>query len=293
MKKVIIQSCLFFLFTSLLTGQEFISEITFDYFFGNIDTVHIGYDENASYGLDANFGESDISNDAEFRNKVQLAQIDILKFKCGDQNVKLTNISNHQSQIDIIPKECIAHIPHPILGDFTPFTAVLIPNNRIPVLMKWDKSEFESVCLLNSLVTDWKPDYWWDVYCPNVLLENISMKDLTAILIDRPVGDQIINQFDDTLSLVYVALIGDIELSTSNISRNPDYTISPNPTNGNITILAEEPIERVEVYDLSGKLLISENKTNKIQLIHKGIHIIKTTFSNGDTTMDKIVNLAR
>ncbi|MBC7696547.1 MAG: T9SS type A sorting domain-containing protein [Burkholderiales bacterium] len=70
--------------------------------------------------------------------------------------------------------------------------------------------------------------------------------------------------------------------------------ISPNPTNGLVTITSRYDFEKVELTNVTGQLLFSEivnNKTHQLQLQNfaEGIYLIKICYSNGLFTTKKIV----
>lgn len=68
-----------------------------------------------------------------------------------------------------------------------------------------------------------------------------------------------------------------------------DFKIYPNPASDMITIQSEQTFDRIEIVDLSGKVVLRTNDLNiKTNELTKGIYLVKV-FSNGETCVKKIV----
>ena len=75
--------------------------------------------------------------------------------------------------------------------------------------------------------------------------------------------------------------------------KNPvfnSFKIYPNPTNDFVTVESESTVDKIEVYNLLGQLIISQ-KSNKINLsdYNKGIYMIQIVFENGQKSTQKII----
>lgn len=83
-------------------------------------------------------------------------------------------------------------------------------------------------------------------------------------------------------------IITDIpELSTS------DLHIFPNPSNGIIEIVSEQPIENISVYDCTGRVLVNKycgfSQVSFDLNNYKGLAIIKIVLDNGNTILSKVI----
>ena len=80
------------------------------------------------------------------------------------------------------------------------------------------------------------------------------------------------------------------ELSTSSINNIEDHNIIlyPVPSKGIIEIMSKNPIQKIEIYNLEGKLLFSKNK-NRIFIEEPGFYISKIIDSNGNTVIREII----
>jgi photosystem II stability/assembly factor-like uncharacterized protein len=90
---------------------------------------------------------------------------------------------------------------------------------------------------------------------------------------------------------------------TSNTSIAPQYEVYPNPTKGIVNIQFVEGLDRVEVYDIAGKLLEdfvdfdsaqsdkSTERVNKINLTNyeNGIYFLKLTIKSGKVYSKKVI----
>jgi hypothetical protein len=72
-----------------------------------------------------------------------------------------------------------------------------------------------------------------------------------------------------------------------------NYTLSPNPTNNEINISSSKIIKEVKIYNSLGKIILTTNKTNLINIsnLTKGIYFIKLLFNDNTVDSDKIIKL--
>jgi len=89
-------------------------------------------------------------------------------------------------------------------------------------------------------------------------------------------------------------LTGCPAIVTGAINGNPalDYTVFPNPFTDKITIKSKTQLITVEIYDLLGRLLLSKQNTNQINLsfLEKGVYIITICTTRG-TESTKLIKL--
>jgi len=89
-----------------------------------------------------------------------------------------------------------------------------------------------------------------------------------------------------------VFVYSDNVLSNNNQVITPTFSIYPNPTSDIINILSDSFIEKTEIYDLNGKLVIeSSNKlTINISNLIKGVYFIKIYSDNNKYTQQLLKN---
>ena len=96
------------------------------------------------------------------------------------------------------------------------------------------------------------------------------------------------NELNDAGS-AYIFTSTDLATNESNLPKK-DVKIYPNPAKDFINITSKQQINSVEILDQSGKR-ISESKELKINVsnLSKGIYILKIKFSNGSSSIQKLI----
>jgi hypothetical protein len=76
------------------------------------------------------------------------------------------------------------------------------------------------------------------------------------------------------------------------IEGNQSLSIIPNPSNGNFEVVSSDEMEKIELIDMSGKLIKSINLQTNAQLlnfnVHSGIYFLRVQFTNGNFKTAKI-----
>jgi len=77
---------------------------------------------------------------------------------------------------------------------------------------------------------------------------------------------------------------------SSNNSTISEIKIYPNPTKNNLNIVSNRTVDKIEVYNILGGLVITEHNLNKISLkgLSKGLYIVKI-YSGIAITSKKII----
>mgnify|MGYP001610504454 CR=1 FL=1 len=70
-----------------------------------------------------------------------------------------------------------------------------------------------------------------------------------------------------------------------------DFIIFPNPANEKIKFITTEKIKEVQIYDITGKLILKENFVNEINVtsFQAGLFLIKVYFENGIVLVNKLI----
>jgi hypothetical protein len=80
----------------------------------------------------------------------------------------------------------------------------------------------------------------------------------------------------------------------SELTDKYDIEIYPNPTSNILTIKASQPINKIELYDLTGRLLVTTNNlTLDFSKLAYGQYIIKIHFKTGENIERKIIKNVR
>jgi hypothetical protein len=95
--------------------------------------------------------------------------------------------------------------------------------------------------------------------------------------------------FIDDITLIDQSTVGNNELENEN-----NFDIYPNPNNGIFTINSKDIIQKIEVTNIAGQLLVQEStnsKTHQLHLNHiaQGIYFIKVNYANGLSVNKKVI----
>ena len=146
----------------------------------------------------------------------------------------------------------------------------------------------------NEELNDWKKRYtfdvihnlsytWEDIICPDFIYEHYDVFGTPHTNIILEYGN---TDWEDNLSewVAEPRFIYHYSEITTSINNHPQHNISiyPNPVHDRLYIKSEQPIEQVQVYDLSGRLLIQEhNVSHSISMgnLTHGIYLVKAAGS--------------
>ena len=267
-------------------SQEFSFNLIFEDAIGNTDTLTLGYDLNATGGIDFAFGETNIvSNPITSTFDVRFSDV----IKNG------TNIPTHQSKKQIITNDC----PNWLLSDFG--TSIEIYSNNYPITVMWDSSQFNDNCRIGTILTDVHPGGWFDTQGTfRTFLEQTD-----NVVINFPHYDYI-NSQSQTIGVMWVSFMDTsvFDIPFDPIIFNPPWMsveeynstsliVFPNPVENHITINYPEKIEKVELYDVQGKSIYSQSNfgTNEIDLsfLNSGIYLLIVETDNGLVIKNKLI----
>jgi glucose/arabinose dehydrogenase len=109
-------------------------------------------------------------------------------------------------------------------------------------------------------------------------------------------GEDMNGELYVTNSSIIYKIVDTSTASTTNF-ENSGFSLYPNPAKNSITIFSSEAIfaKQIQVFDVSGKLLISkeftQNKSNTIDVasLLKGVYIVNVTTTDGNNYSSKLV----
>ncbi len=82
-------------------------------------------------------------------------------------------------------------------------------------------------------------------------------------------------------------------LKTNRFDKINDLTIYPNPATDFLNITTTQKIQKIELYNLNGERynIETNNQTLKLPFLNNGLYVLKTTFLNNTTSLDKLLIL--
>ena len=230
----------------LLQAQAFAFELWLEDAAGQKDTITIGYDAGASYGIDPQFGETDIKT-APFPDSMEVRAAGYLY---DDLNIFCFELSqadptSFHSKVLILDDECMSTPEHEP-GVF------LIANAQFPVTVRWDQGLFENACRNRSLLTDWLPGGWFDAPCENNGIIRLNEQSEVQLV---PAAGAYMPNATDTAYLYFVAFRGDSTIvGTPRPGGRTEISLFPNPASGEVFILppSGKPLEYL-LFDAMGR----------------------------------------
>ncbi len=236
-----------------LQAQEFEFPLFFEDVFGDKDTIFLGYDMEATTGIDEAFGEINIKGTPLTGLDVRIIDYDYDNIYCEIEGNN-DNSSFHTKK-QIIDGNC--DMPaFPALG-------IIIDKNRFPIKINWDKDIFPSTCGQGPILTDWYPGGWFDLPCDNTQ-EVVYMSTIDSVIFaTTSLGVYIIE--GDTVNYLFYNLVSG-GVATEDWNQTDYVSIFPNPTNDKMEVSAEGFID-IMLYDITGNLLFfKENVYQNIEL---------------------------
>ncbi len=228
-------------------GQEFSFSLYFEDVIGNKDTLILGYDENATNGLDEIFDEKDFYGEKmDSLFDVYITDMPIYLSASGLPDTFLMM----KKQIEF---------NNPYLA-----STIIVKCKNYPIKLKWDKNSFFNNPFDYSLITDWHPGFWFDCQSPYGGYQGpFFMIEQDSVLFDIP--EQGHNYYlvnADTVHLFYFSFLNEKSfkriLSVTD-TKNINLSVYPNPFTEKTTItfsgnqILKEPI--VGIYNINGQLI--------------------------------------
>jgi len=120
----------------------------------------------------------------------------------------------------------------------------------------------------------------------DAILDKSSVYGSDCLLVNTDNTDDIFNSIE--VGIEREALTG---IPTTLMQKDLHVQVFPNPTSSVINIQSARPIKYVELYDVSGKVVMRKNElcsSLNISSLSKGIYFLKTMLDNG-MTISKII----
>ena len=275
-------------------AQEFKSTIWIEDANGRVDSVIIGYDPLASESIDEIFGAWDITNVSWSEFEIRASQIDVTEIINGEDVINpraISELSRYQTKIEIIPKNCLSLIEVSNQAGYIPFIALFIATDTFPIKVSWKQSEFENDCLSQSVISDWPISTWWDIpCCPDLEIHETLFSKKSEIVINKHVGMKVVNENQDTLIMLNIALFDALWSNTSDLNNDQLLNIFPNPSNGFFHI--PDQAEIIRIMDNSGNSVDYQKNGKEIKVNQQGLIYVQMKISEKLITK-RIINFWR
>ncbi|RYM32414.1 T9SS type A sorting domain-containing protein [Brumimicrobium glaciale] len=242
------KNSLFLLFSLTIGGlfgqqtPEFSFELYFEDAIGNKDTITLGYDELATNGIDAPFGEVDKLNDAW--NTTLEARVGDKTYSGLNTSSVWINSNSYLSKKQILNSYCQdIDYPERISIQFT--------TDNYPIKIKWDKKIFDEDCQKYSFLFGQDDHYHFDATGFLMLRSADSLViDSSFVFLGRELASYETNgNIIGVLQFVFHRYYNlNIEVNQIDLPN-----VFPNPINGDyIKVMFEG---QYEIKDMTGKII--------------------------------------
>jgi hypothetical protein len=231
----------------------------------SLETLHLGRNlSTAVYYNSSNSG----ANGAPFRDNTSLKTVII------GSEVTTINASSFQNCTGLISVTNNTTTPQSINANV--FSGVTVGN--IPLTVP-----------VGSEASYWKVSVWKDFFSING--QNSAGTEVTTP--DLAQLQQIILELTaENTELKNLLEICENSSSTdvNAVSPAPSLQVYPNPAKGEVFIQSEQPIEKIEILDMSGRIVVSTSSTTAVNISHlpKGVYLVKI-FIDGQSVTKKII----
>ncbi len=259
-----------------LPAQSFEFDLIFEDTKGNRDMITIGFEEDATLGIDTTYEEVNIVDkplganlDVRLSNwdRVIHSTIPVIYFQSKKQIYSLDGILTFEIYSPNFPLKCY-----------------------------WDKTHFEANDKYRFWMTSINPGGWYDVGgSPSdlgylIFKEDTSPRSFTSQIKYGLSDDYYINQNGDTISLFWLGYgymgtpIREIE------GANRIVDIFPNPVTDKLNIATEKKIKYIQLFDVSGKRLRSlKQPVSNLFEYSNGLYFLKIQMENGKIYVKKFI----
>jgi hypothetical protein len=229
-----------------ISQPEFSFDLYFEDALGNRDTVTIGYDPQATDGIDAQFGEENI---------ISQPWDSIL-----DVRIALGHFPPYGGSIPVFfpskqTKKQIS-IPYCESNYYNAYKFVIQLKNAVfPVKLNWYTERLNSLCTASNFVTDWFPGCWFDCQIIGNEQEPWFFLNSDSLILEHT---SLVNSYDnDTTNLLFVSMSNGNEEIGSHLEliNNQGMKVVPNPFDNSIFINSQENIQKIEILSLTGNLI--------------------------------------
>jgi hypothetical protein len=242
---------------------------------GNLDSVILGFDINASDTIDPSFGEVNIIS-----NPIN-----------PGLDVRTSNTwwkQNSLSYADQLPFQTKVQISKDSCGaSFFPIIELDIVTDHYPVIAYWNHNLFNTTCLNGSVFTSVHPGGWWDTGGNTIMLRDVGDSSF-------PKSQYTIINGPDTAAVYWVAFSDSTIFFTGIddlIENDNSVTVFPNPTSGQLTVNISETfgqLKYIEIYNSVGQKVLSSLQINlDLISLSNGVYFIKVINSKGFSAMTK------
>lgn len=291
--KFLIQIFILSFILETMNAQEFQTSFTLTKPDGSQDVVNIGYDPDAEDGIDPTFGEVNLLDQPMSAFELRTGQIynELISYTKDLEHPVLETISQYAGKTEIIPKECLYHIPVSNQSGYLASINLFIKTDSYPVVLKWEHNSFDNSCLRRSFITDFPITCWWDVLCVSPLqVEKVKLVETDSITLNYHSGIKLIDQQGDSVIMLTIMLSDELGTSVAAVQKSAEPLSTPNPSSGSFSIPAGW--ELLDINNTTGMKLNYTLYGNDVNIDFQGL-LLLTLKKGNDIIVIKHINNTR
>jgi hypothetical protein len=239
----------------------------------------LGYDDNATSGLDPIFGETNSITqpwDSVFEVRITDEYWNRIFLQTGSGTFHLDKQIATKTNCDTWPY----------------YPTIDIKTENFPVTISWDSTLFDNTCIKGSFITAIEYGMWFHV-APEFLSQKSSCKIANGNDINNPNAGSYYNSTDgDNIYTIWFGF-ADFNLLTASIDEPfiNSVSIAPNPFANSFTIDSDTPFSAINLVDAMGKNIRFERNAHSITPINcsSGIYFLSVLFENGQSSKYKLI----
>ncbi|MEZ4912124.1 MAG: T9SS type A sorting domain-containing protein [Saprospiraceae bacterium] len=272
----------------LAQGQHFELPIFFADAIGNKDTIILGYDINATKGIDTALGELDILGTPYTKPfEVRASMYDYNKIRWEDPRIS-------ESKKMMIESDCV----EPPFYDEENSMMVLMKCAHWPIEVSWDSTLFLDSCRAVSIV-ECAPGGWFDVCGGNNSFLTLEMRKENIVSFIETIYT--IPTESDTLFALFFPLSRALDVGVVEPAKHFKVSTFPNPANDvlhidisdyqNTNNALKAHIQSIDGKTIKEVKLINANNTVEISSLISGVYTIKVSNQDNVFFVSKFVKL--
>lgn len=129
-----------------------------------------------------------------------------------------------------------------------------------------------------------------EIYSNNPITSASAKARISAVAKDNQIVVAWEDKRTDGFEQIYAQNFKTDVMATQNSIKNNEVRIYPNPVVSELTVLSNSKIKLIELFDQSGRVIVSSKKNVlSLQKYPAGLYILKTTFEDSSTITSKII----
>jgi hypothetical protein len=266
--------------------EEFSFQLYFEDAAGNRDTLTLGYDDNATNGLDATFGETNI---------IVQPWDSVFEVRITDEFERRSPLGSTLTGTYHLKKQIVKDECNSAIYWWNDILSIDIKCSNFPILVSWDSTQFNPNCLKGTVYTSSVPGGWFDTGGFKVNVSELGSYQINKNYDSIPSQNEMNSYYDDTNIPIHTTWFAFADSTVLTVAIDDisihSISIAPNPFANSFTIDSDTPFSAINLVDAMGKNIRFERNAHSITPINcsSGIYFLSVLFENGQSSKYKLI----